>query len=676
MVVNLIFLSFLSIAGGLALAMLLYFRQQQFDNKTVRVALFALRSLAFALLLFVLLAPLIPFKNKTLVKPLIAVLSDNSSSMLSEQEIEQVQAITTNLNEQLARLSEVEQANYVFDGNLRNTDLDFKGAETNLAQALRQVYNTQDKDRLAAVILVSDGIYNRGENPLYVAEEALIPVFSLGVGDSALQRDLSIYAINAPRFAYQGDDVIIEVTVKATALAGEKTTISLLQNKKVVSKKDLAIPSQKFVETINFSINAEKPGLYAYDIEIAANAAEKNTSNNLQRFYLEVIEKRKQISVVSHAPAPDVSAVREALRSVDAYEVDFHQLLDKVDYADTDLLILFLQAGAPPEQYQSLLNAYMGPIWLFIDFQVAPLAVQQILPGATWQKPATTSHSSVVINNAFGLFTISQDAQENLKRLPPRILPTGTLTTASTFINLLAQKQDVVALYGEAEDRRMVIFPFSGLWKLRTVDYRENQSHKTVDEWLQLTAQYLTSDNSKERLNVVYKPRIAIGEQAMIKAEVYDAAFNVTTSAKVDLVLTDEAAAQTSYAMLPKNKAFEVDINGLRAGRYTFMVEARLGAETLRKSGEFLVEDFGLEQQNTRADFNLLNQMAQATKGTFYMAGQEAELLSTIERLPNLKPLERISYDTIPLVDFWWLLIIAIALLGTEWALRRYFGRI
>ena len=106
------------------------------------------------------------------------------------------------------------------------------------------------------------------------------------------------------------------------------------------------------------------------------------------------------------------------------------------------------------------------------------------------------------------------------------------------------------------------------------------------------------------------------------------------------------------------------------------MVEARLGAETLRKSGEFLIEDFGLEQQNTRADFNLLNQMAQATQGTFYMAGQEAELLSTIERLPNLKPLERISYDTIPLVDFWWLLIIAIALLGTEWALRRYFGRI
>lgn len=656
--------------------MLLYFRQQQFDNKTVRVALFALRSLAFALLLFVLLAPLISFKNKTLVKPLIAVLSDNSSSMLSEQEIEQVQAITANLNEQLARLSEVEQANFVFDGNLRNTDLDFKGAETNLAQALRQVYNTQDKDRLAAVILVSDGIYNRGENPLYVAEDALIPVFSLGVGDSALQRDLSIYAINAPRFAYQGDDVIIEVTVKATALAGEKTTISLLQNKKVVSKKDLAVPSQKFVETINFSINAEKSGLYAYDIEIVANAAEKNTSNNLQRFYLEVIEKRKQIAVVSHAPEPDVSAVREALRSVDAYEVDFHQLLDKVDYTDTDLLILFLQAGAPAEQYQSLLNAYKGPIWLFIDFQVGPLAVQQILPGAIWQKPATTPPSSAVINNAFGLFTISQDAQENLKRLSPRILPTGKLTTASTFINLLAQKQDVVALYGEAEDRRMVIFPFSGLWKLRTVDYRENQSHKTVDEWLQLTAQYLTSDNSKERLNVVYKPRITIGEQVMIKAEVYDAAFNLTTSAKVDLVLTDEAAAQTSYAMLSKNKAFEVDINGLRAGRYTFLVEARLGAETLRKSGEFLVEDFGLEQQNTRADFNLLKQMAQATKGTFYMAGQEAELLSTIERLPNLKPLERISYDTIPLVDFWWLLIIAIVLLGTEWALRRYFGRI
>ena len=60
--------------------------------------------------------------------------------------------------------------------------LSFEGAGTDLARALEE---TVREARPEAVVLVSDGVYTLGANPVPAARGLGVPVYAIGVGDSA-----------------------------------------------------------------------------------------------------------------------------------------------------------------------------------------------------------------------------------------------------------------------------------------------------------------------------------------------------------------------------------------------------------------------------------------------------------------------------------------------------------
>jgi hypothetical protein len=79
---------------------------------------------------------------------------------------------------------------------------------------------------------------------------------------------------------------------------------------------------------------------------------------------------------------------------------------------------------------------------------------------------------------------------------------------------------------------------------------------------------------------------------------------------------------------------------------------------------------------NLRANYALLQQMATASGGAFYTLNTMASLSGDLNEKGTATPIERIKTNSVPLIDIWWLLFVAMLFLSVEWLLRRYYGRI
>jgi hypothetical protein len=282
-----------------------------------------------------------------------------------------------------------------------------------------------------------------------------------------------------------------------------------------------------------------------------------------------------------------------------------------------------------------------------------------------------------VYNTNFGLFKLSKESVAALNQLPALNIFSGSMRTNGSFEALLSDNQEKpIASYGTVGARKVVLFALSGLWDWRMADFKQNQTHAHVDEWLQVTAQYLTTEGNGNRLKLTYEKRLAAGNAQKVRANVYDATFKETTEALVNVELKNDAGERLKYSLTHDGTAFEAILNQLEPGKYTFIVTAKLGEETLKTQGAFYVESSSLEELNTRANYLLLAQMATASGGKFYTLANANLLAEDVNNHPMLKPVEKIKTQSLALIDLKVLFFIMLVLFAAEWFLRRYFGKI
>ena len=127
-----------------------------------------------------------------------------------------------------------------------------------------------------------------------------------------------------------------------------------------------------------------------------------------------------------------------------------------------------------------------------------------------------------------------------------------------------------------------------------------------------------------------------------------------------------------TYPFILKNSNYEVRLDGIEAGIYTYTVAVK--GTKLSKSGSFEIIDFDVEKQFLSADMDRLQTLANTTGGKTYTTEQIGQLIRELETneryLPVLKNQEKLQ----PLIDWKILLGILLLLLSLEWFLRKYNG--
>ena len=305
------------LALGAVYAFILY-QPQPAWSKAVNTLLALVRGSLISLIAFLILSPMVRHWNTSREKAQVVLAVDNSSSMK-----EQSKGILEALNRTKAELLDggYEVAFHTFSGVVDTPDsIRFSHNSTDLSALLSQLRSTYEGRHLTDVLLVSDGIINKGISPAY--GNYPFAVHTVGVGDTTAKRDVKIKEVVANRIAYLGNSFPIQADIIADGFAGQRITVLLKQAGRVLETKSLLVASSAFFESVTFSTTALQKGVQHYTIEVGALAGEHTLLNNRREVYIDVIDGRERILLLALSPHPDIKALRAIIEKSKNYELD------------------------------------------------------------------------------------------------------------------------------------------------------------------------------------------------------------------------------------------------------------------------------------------------------------------------------------------------------------------
>ena len=228
-----------------------------------RAVLMALRGAALFLVLVLLFEPILRRVEATEEPPVLAVLVDDSQSLGREDGAGEGAVAA---RAALGRIPDVEGETrlYSFDGEARpladGDSVAFDGVRTDIAAALRRVEEDLDGQNLGGVLLISDGRYNTGRNPLYLAERYDVPIYTATVGDTTRQRDVLVARVTTNELAYAGVELPVQVAVRADGFGGERATVALYERGQRLASEPVTLPEGGIEATVDLSFTPDRGG--------------------------------------------------------------------------------------------------------------------------------------------------------------------------------------------------------------------------------------------------------------------------------------------------------------------------------------------------------------------------------------------------------------------------------
>lgn len=272
-------------------------------------------------------------------------------------------------------------------------------------------------------------------------------------------------------------------------------------------------------------------------------------------------------------------------------------------------------------------------------------------------------------------------ALENIgfESFPPLAHPFGNITAKENVTVLLSSKIRSIdtglplLAFTEAGGKRAAYLLGENSWKWRLQSHVDQQSFEKYDVFIDKTIQFLASNSSKKALVVTHENFYNSGEAIAITAQFFNKNYEFDDNARLTISVTNIKNKQTkNYDLLKGTNAYQVNLDGLSAGSYTFTVK-ELNTKT-SYSGRFEILDFDIEKQFVAPDYTKLSQLAEQTKGKVFLPSQVEQLIQQLLTDESYKAIEKENVIKSPLIDWIWLLILIAICLTTEWFVRKYHG--
>src|SRR5690606_8910683 len=196
-------------SGVIAITLALF----QYKGGRYSIVFSVLRSLTIFGVLILLINPKFKQVNYFIEKPVLNVLSDNSSSI---EYLNQAQLLRS-LNDEIKNNSSLKERfniqSYSFDNQLNiNDSLNFEGSQTNITKALNSLEEI-NKGLTAPVILLTDGNQTYGSDYEFSLKNYKQPIFPIILGDTTKYTDLKIQQLNVNRYTYLKNKFPVEIII-------------------------------------------------------------------------------------------------------------------------------------------------------------------------------------------------------------------------------------------------------------------------------------------------------------------------------------------------------------------------------------------------------------------------------------------------------------------------------
>jgi len=674
---------------GLLFALLLYYRDKRlYDlSKGMRFFLAAVRFAAVSIIAFFLLEPLVRQFKTELEQPVLVVAVDNSTSLVLSKDSAENKAAIDQLRRSVSEELEgdFETVFYSFGQEVtRNGDMDFSQPTTDISALFQSLKDRYSNRNLGGVILVSDGIYNRGSNPRYALGGLNVPVYTLALGDTTVRKDVLIAEVAANRLAFLGNNFPIEARLRADKYKGSTISCSLIRDGEVLERKSLDVQSDSYEETVRFLVEASQPGLQRYTVSIAAMDGEITLANNTASVIVDVIDSRQKVLVLAHAPHPDLFALRRAIESSDNYEVDveFQSDFNPAQLEEYDILLLHqLPSLGTSERIQTAINKSGKPVFAIVGGETIIKRMPSLGLGVQLDaRRGSFNDVNGVLNPSFSKFTLDKSINGFISQAPPMQVPFGNWSVSNSAEIVFNQRvgnintDDPLLLVNEVNEEKNAILLGEGIWRWRLYDYAVNESHTQFDALITSLIQFLAVKEDKRFFRVEGPRDLMENEPIIFNAELYNASYEAVNDAEASMTISDSEGKTYPFNFSRTDRAYRLDAGSLPVGTYSYTAEVNRAGTQYTDRGSFSIQPFELEGANLRANHQLLFNIAENSGGQMVYPDNISSSIDALKKSERATP---VSYSTeilSSLLNLGWPLFLIIVLLGIEWFIRKRTG--
>ena len=655
--------------------------------------LISLRASALSLLVLLLFNPYLIREFTETETPAIAVYLDNSESLsMNRGEYNGIESYDQLINEfRAAEDSRFDYQYYLFDEDIyEGREVSLTGASTNIQQVMEHIRENENKYSLS--VLFSDGIVNRGRNPLFTAQTLSTPIIVFPVGDSTRVRDISISEVDFSVPLFTNSRNLITAEVQQEGFEGEEITVQLLENGELADTEIVTFPATRSSHLVEFFRTYSESGFYDMEINIPPKDGEFTERNNSIGFNLEVIDDKTRILSLAFEIHPDVGSIRRLIASDQQNELIMSTHIGNNRFSgddprelDEDFELIILH-GLPdinsplinwisvrdepilylttPDSYGILLNADAS-IFNLTNFRLQ--SAQTIL--------------NITVGSAFDSSThpLLEITQASLNRLPTLQSYQGNYLLSPAGETLLTAEYQLTET-----DIPILIVKDTGNMRSASVNafgwYRYENSRQDEARlfFRELFNNLIAwSSTPPDRRTMVLEPRktsFSENEPVEVRATLTNERGEHESNALVELYFYEnEQDERRSFRMSAEgNGIYSVSIGSFPRGIYRAEASASVNNRILGEAEtRVIVNRSNLEMVNTQRDDGLLQQIATVSNGLFSDVPQ-SEILARFYEDRNLNEArEEITIDINYFYQTGLWFFVVIILLSAEWLIRR-----
>ncbi len=668
-----VLLLLLAILVALGVVGFQYFYKSKKTSQSVFLA--SLRFIAIFAALLLLINPKFPKTEYTVENANLILLADNSSSITKLNGDRQLNSITDSVitNQQLGEKFDVKH--FAFGEALKEPDsLGFTAKRTNISRSLKTL-NESFTNTENLIVLLTDGNQTVGEDFEFLRFGNNTAIFPIVIGDTTKYRDISIGQINVNRYAFLGNTFPVEAEVVYFGNAPATLDFQLLLEGRTVYREALKFSENEGAKTVRTALEATSTGIKSLEFRVTPLENERNTENNQKNRFIEVIDEKTTVAIVSAMRHPDIGTLKEAIETNEQRNVvllDTGSLTERLE--EIDIFILYQPDRSFSPVYDFIAQrgggvfTITGPEtdWNFLETEVPSI-----------QKEAIAQEEVIfpVKNEAFNLF---ESADFTMLDYPPLSGELGEVEILGqpkviAYKNIKGVTLNEPLFFVLEEDNKQAFLLGADIWKWRLQSYRNSGSFETFDTLIGKLFLFLSDSGKKERLRLDYENRYDNASRARITASFFDKTYvfdpNASLSLQIVGVNTD---FEREEPMLLQENQFESDLGDLEPGQYEFTVRETTSGIT--RSGSFSILDFDLEGQASAANYGKLDRLAQTNRGQLYYPDQTGQMILNLLEDARFVPVQKSNKNVVSLIDFRWLLAVMALALALEWIIRKYNG--
>jgi len=669
--------------------------------KAKKFILIAIRIIALLIILILIFEPKLSLNFIKSVEPNNYIFLDNSTSIAEKDSVKKRQLLSTVLNDLINKVNGKKEiftfSNSVMRINPDSTSgINFSGSRTNFENIFK--YFNINRISPSTITIISDGNINDGSIPYDKAEKLAIPIFTVGIGDTALFNDIKISDISYNKYIYANEPTTIKATVLTKGLLNKTNRISLFENGKFIKSKYFSVNASG-INVIDFEYNPKSSGQKKLGFKTDNFKNEKNIANNVKAVYVNVLKSKLNILLIGN-PSTDYSFIKQSLKKDSKIKInEIIQIsdnnilnLDKINsYIDSSnilFLIGFPIAQTPnnlTDKVFSAINKDEKPFFFILSPQMDLNRLKRIKSKLPFSYSVISSQISLaqpsIVNNETGLLKINDKFDKSLwNSLPPiaisktdfRVKPEAKLLSQISINNQILPYPLIVA-NNIGNSNSIAILGFDiWRWKLQANKFNES----IFDSFILNSVKWLNNFKHNKLFTLKTSQKVFfVGDKINLSAQLYDQTFSPINNADIVATVKTGEGIHHFNLSLSGNGIYSGKLNQLPVGNYEVSAEAKVGNKIIGKSKvKIRIENSNLESSVTVMNKNLLLLLSKLSGGKYFNISQFENVSKAINNFNSINNKEITVTKTYDLLSFEWILFLIIFLFGLEWFLRKRSG--